>query len=284
MDKKKKKKHPGWLKKLRSRYRLMLINETNFQEKLSVGLTPLNIIFIFCAGFLLFFTFSYLLIFAVPALRVYMPGYQPDEEKVFKTNTIQRLKDYDKKLRLLEEKEKMLHVMLSGEEIRMEDMAVMKQEMEQVDSLTEKWSSGYTITEPTGNVYFTGQGNEIRLEGLFYAPVKGKITSTFEKTLHPAVDIVPYKDESIKAALDGTIIFSSWTPDFGNVICIQHADNWLTVYKHCANAIKKKGMRVRTGEIIAVLGNSGELSSGPHLHFELWHNGMALNPVDFIGF
>lgn len=119
----------------------------------------------------------------------------------------------------------------------------------------------------------------------FYSPVKGVVTSAFDRqTRHFATDIATKMNEPIQSILDGHVIFSSFTPSTGYVIIIQHSDNLISVYKHCAALLKKEGAFVKGGEVVALAGNTGELTTGPHLHFELWYNGNAVNAEDYINF
>jgi murein DD-endopeptidase MepM/ murein hydrolase activator NlpD len=119
-----------------------------------------------------------------------------------------------------------------------------------------------------------------------FSPINGGIiTEKFNgKKEHYGLDLVAKKDEPVKAVTDGTVIFSSWTNDTGHVIAIQHANNLISVYKHNSVLLKKLGNFVKAGEIIAVIGNSGELTTGPHLHFELWHNSNPVDPEQFVSF
>jgi len=120
---------------------------------------------------------------------------------------------------------------------------------------------------------------------LFFPPVNGLISDSFNlKTNHFAVDLVAKKGSKIKSVKRGTVIVSDWNPETGYVIGIQHEDNFISFYKHCSVLLKKVGDIVSTGENIAIIGNSGELSSGPHLHLELWKNGAPLNPTNYIAF
>lgn len=119
----------------------------------------------------------------------------------------------------------------------------------------------------------------------FYNPIKGMISSSFNaKEQHYAVDIAVKLNEPVRATLSGHVVFASYTPETGYVAIIQHGNNLLSLYKHCASIIKKVGSFVRGGEVIAFAGDTGELSTGPHLHFELWYNGNPVNPTDYIAF
>lgn len=119
----------------------------------------------------------------------------------------------------------------------------------------------------------------------FFTPVKGIVTQHFDTDArHYGIDVACKKDEPVKAALDGIVIFSGFTTETGNVIAIQHAGNTVSLYKHCSVIFKKVGNFVRSGAAIGVVGNTGEFSSGPHLHFEIWYNGAPVNPADYIRF
>jgi murein DD-endopeptidase MepM/ murein hydrolase activator NlpD len=120
---------------------------------------------------------------------------------------------------------------------------------------------------------------------MFFPPVKGLVTNAFNGSHdHYGTDIVTGANEVVKATLPGTVTMSGWTIETGNVIQIQHEDNIISVYKHNAELLKHIGDRVKAGDPIAIIGNSGELTTGPHLHFELWYNGSPLNPQDYISF
>jgi murein DD-endopeptidase MepM/ murein hydrolase activator NlpD len=122
-------------------------------------------------------------------------------------------------------------------------------------------------------------------ETFFFSPITGFISDHFDmKTGHYGVDVVAKTNEAVKNVADGTVLFASWTQDSGYVIMIQHRGNLISVYKHNAELLKKVGTFVNAGEIISIVGNSGEMTNGPHLHFELWYNGNPLNPEEFVTF
>jgi murein DD-endopeptidase MepM/ murein hydrolase activator NlpD len=130
-------------------------------------------------------------------------------------------------------------------------------------------------------------GNKYRELGeiFFFSPLTGFITDRYDvKKAHFGVDIGSKTNEPVKAIADGTVIMASWTQDSGYIIAIQHRGNLISVYKHNAELLKKVGNFVNAGEIISIVGNSGENTNGPHLHFELWYNGNSLNPEEFVTF
>lgn len=128
-------------------------------------------------------------------------------------------------------------------------------------------------------------GAESLSEMLLFTPIQGIVSQKFNaEQEHYGVDIVAAKDSPIKSVYDGTVILSSWTDETGYVIAVQHEEKLISVYKHCSRLLKESGDQIKKGDIVAIIGNTGKLSSGPHLHFELWHQGQALNPEEIIAF
>ena len=128
--------------------------------------------------------------------------------------------------------------------------------------------------------------NPLPMDGLFfYKPVNGVISSHYQADIHHfGVDIAAASKESVLATLDGTVMYAGYDPNQGNVIQLQHKNGFVSVYKHNELLLKEPGEQVVAGEAIALVGNTGKLSTGPHLHFELWYNGKPVNPEDFIVF
>ena len=126
----------------------------------------------------------------------------------------------------------------------------------------------------------------VPLEQLYFiAPLMGEISAGFDPDRnHFGIDILAPKNTAVKAAMDGFVFFSDWTRETGNTIGIQHENNVITFYKHNAELLKAAGSEVKAGEAIAIIGNTGHLTTGPHLHFELWHQGEAVNPVQYVAF
>ncbi len=130
----------------------------------------------------------------------------------------------------------------------------------------------------------SGKYRELQ-EMFFFTPITGFVSDHYDiKKGHYGIDIVAKTNEPVKCVADGTVVMASWTQDSGHVIAVQHRGNLLTVYKHNAGLLKKVGSFVNAGDIISIVGNSGEMTDGPHLHFEMWYNGNSLNPEDFVTF
>mgnify|MGYP000480597311 FL=1 len=120
---------------------------------------------------------------------------------------------------------------------------------------------------------------------MFFAPVKGGITQQFNvNEKHFAIDVVAKTGTPVKAVADGTVIFSEWTAETGYVLIVEHVNDFISVYKHNGTILKEQGDFVKSGEVISNVGSTGELTTGPHLHFELWNNGYPVNPTNYIDF
>jgi lipoprotein NlpD len=127
--------------------------------------------------------------------------------------------------------------------------------------------------------------NPVQTDFFFYRPLNGIISSAFnEEKSHFGIDLTAAPKENVIATLDGTVIYAGFDPKYGNVISLQHKNDFISIYKHNDILLKEVGDRVAAGEAIAIVGNTGELSTGPHLHFELWHQGNPVNPEEYIAF
>jgi murein DD-endopeptidase MepM/ murein hydrolase activator NlpD len=278
------------IKKLKSRYRLVIINDTTFEEKFSFSLTPLNV-FTGFSSFLVFFTSIITLLIVFTPLREYIPGYTDSSTR---QNVIKLLYQTDSLERVLQYRDEYYANILNilNDKVSVGDTAAVqaaapaeksKGDMKR-SAAEEKFVREYESQKDNYNVKTASKSAGMRIITL-YPPVKGKISKPFlAGESHTAIDIVTPPNEAVKAVMDGRIIFASWNPETGHVIAIQHKQNLISIYKHNASILKKYGTFVRAGEPIAIVGNSGELTTGPHLHFELWENGQALNPELFIKF
>lgn len=289
-----KEKKRTWIKKLRSKYHLIIRNDETFEEKISLRLTKLNV-FIIISSLIIILVVLVIYLVAFTTLREYIPGY---------TDVSLRKKLYELQARAdsleADFKRKDLFIynikkIIEGEEIVDELPNVIESNID-YDTIKLYKSTEDSIlraefeNRDVYNLHFDDNGelyrNASSIRGFnFFAPIKGIITNKFNLAeKHYGVDIVAKKNEAIKATLDGTVIFSDWTPETGYVIGIQHKRNIISVYKHNSALLKEEGSFVKAGETVAIIGESGELTTGPHLHFELWYNGTPINPEDYISF
>jgi murein DD-endopeptidase MepM/ murein hydrolase activator NlpD len=279
--------------RLSARYLLVIRKEENLEEKSSVGFTYARLLVFSIVVFMLVFVASLFLAQTLLA-KWFDPRYAQRE-------TNKKLNQLSSKLDSLarEEENKDQFIqnfkrVLSGdtatgfvdpaEALRGQDKPikpVSSMKLAPTDSLFRK---DFEQSELSVITLTSGKYRELR-ETFFFTPITGFISDKYDvKKGHYGVDIVAKTNEPIKSIADGTVIMASWTQDAGYVIAIQHRGNLLSVYKHNAELLKKVGSFVNAGEIISIVGNSGEMTDGPHLHFELWYNGNSLNPEEFVTF
>lgn len=275
-------------KKLLHKYRLVVLNEATFEERFSFKLNRLNV-FVFSSVLALFLIAFTILLIAFTPLREYIPGYSSTSLKkqavtlAFKTDSLQQA------LSINEQYITSIKKVLTGD-VKTVDfnrdsiIEAAQKDTEGLDLSPSKQDSLLREIVSQEDKYNPLIDSE-QLNFVLFAPVKGTISEDYDpETKHFAVDIVTIKDSPIKAAADGTVIFAEWTAETGNVIIIKHNNNLITVYKHNASLSKEQGDLVKAGEVIATVGNTGELTTGPHLHFELWSDGYPINPTNFIDF
>jgi murein DD-endopeptidase MepM/ murein hydrolase activator NlpD len=126
---------------------------------------------------------------------------------------------------------------------------------------------------------------DLPIEGMhFFCPLKGVISQGYNPVTHPYIDITAPEGSVVKATLDGTVIYAGWSDDTGYTIQIQHEGDIVSIYRHNEKLLKRSGDKVTAGSPIALIGNTGELTTGDHLHFELWHKGEAVDPTRYINF
>lgn len=285
-----------WIQKLRNKYRLVIMNDETYEEKLSFRLSRLNV-FVFTGAVTILLVVITIYIIAFTPLREYIPGY----------TDVSLQKDlYDLELRAdsLEEKCRVndlyihnINNIIMGKEI-VEDLPELPETNMKYDSIKLERSMEDSLLrlEMEGrdkyNIsYYEEQEETIKGKSAsivnfnFFTPLKGIITNNFNPSEnHFGVDIVAKRNDAIKATLAGTVIFAGWTLETGYIIGLQHEGDLISMYKHNSSLLKQEGNFVKAGEPIAIIGESGELSTGPHLHFELWFNGKPVNPSDYISF
>jgi len=283
MEKKKKK----YLHKLRSKFRLVILNDETFEEKVSLKLSRMNV-FVFFGGSIILLIIGMITLIAFTPLREYIPGYASTELRREALKLAIRADSLEQRLALNNQQLRSIQNIINGE-IPMNEMDtateqdIAKPDAEELEA-SEKENDLRTFVDEEDR--FNIPSNPSALSHFsFFTPVKGMITGKYNlQEDHPAVDIVADKNAPVKSCLSGTVLMAEWTSQTGYVMVIQHNQNLISIYKHNSALLKKQGDLVRTGEVIAIIGNSGEQSTGPHLHFELWHMGIPVNPENFIAF
>ena len=276
---------------LRNKYRLVILNDDSFAEKFSLRLSPLGLIILLGSITILMTTLVISLV-AFTSLREYIPGYGNIQDRKAIVNLTTKTDSLENALVARDWYINNILNILSGK-TEGKPPKPSKDSTGKYANLNIKPSEEdinlrnnieNNLLESTSNKVTANKNNAL-VNFFFFTPVQGFITSSFNiKDGHFGTDIVCKENELIKSTLDGTVIFAGFTSDDGYVIQIQHNSNLTSVYKHQSSIIKKIGDFVKSGEPIGIVGDTGENSKGPHLHFELWYNGFAINPQDYIVF
>lgn len=286
----KKSKASKWSSKLRDKYRLMLINDATFEERLSIRLTRMNVLLLAIAAFTIHGAFVTAVIVFTP-LKKYIPGYSDQQTKLNAYRSTLLADSLEVEVAMRDLYLQNLRNVLSGD-LPADSVTLFTPVKipEAADLAPGKADSVFRARNAKEEAYSISEGkgtsDRRSLSSIFFfPPLRGIVTSPFEVGQeHFGIDIVASAEAAVKACLDGTVIMSSWTTDGGHVLQIQHRFDLISVYKHNSVLLKKTGDRVRAGEAIAIVGNSGELTTGPHLHFELWLNGEAVDPQAYMVF
>ncbi len=294
----------NWLEKLRDQYRLVIVNDETFEEVSSLKLSPLSV-YIFLSSLVVGTALLVIVLIVSTPLKRYIPGYgdfKRDSEIAALTRKAAELEKEINAQRFYNEN---LRKILSGDLSDFSEEAVKgkaKADTSQTKGalptdIAGRLGESALISEPATEAQQGASANQpkalpVGLPGdlpieriLFIPPVSGEISAHFNPPKgHYGVDIAAPRNTAVKAAADGVVISAGYTVETGYSITIQHPHNVVTLYKHNSVLLKKAGTPVKAGEAIALIGNSGVESSGPHLHFELWYRGQPLNPVDYVGF
>lgn len=282
------------LTRLRYKYRLVLINEENFEERLSFRLSRLHV-YSLLTILSLFWIMLMIYLLAFTSLREYIPGYTDPalKHKIYRLNTT--LDSLETKLYANEQYLDNIRRILKGEEM-LETNHKQGGITNNYDEITNYKSVEDSLLrlelEKQGqfNIYFH-ESEEVYAQTfnkgpkVYFPPLSGIITNQFDpNNKHFGIDIVAKRNDAIKAMDNGIVILAEWTINTGYILAIQHSGNMISVYKHNSSLLKHAGEYVKAGDMISIIGNSGEQSTGPHLHFELWVNGSAVNPLQYIAF
>ena len=279
--------------RLTTKYQLVIRNEENLAEKSTFGFTYAKVLLMSAALFIVVFVLSLFL-----SKTLLAKWFDPKHAQMVANKQLYELAlkvdslaaEVDRKDNFIQNFQRILSgdtssgfvdpaQSLSGEDRTVKPVGNMKPAVDDSLFRREFEKSDLSLVSLTSGKY-----RELQ-ETFFFSPITGFISDHYDlKKGHYGIDIVAKTNEPVKCIADGTVIISSWTQDSGHVIAVQHRGNLISVYKHNAELLKKVGTFVNAGEIISIVGNSGEMTDGPHLHFELWYNSNSLNPEEFVTF
>ncbi len=276
-------------RKLLHKYRLVILNESTFEEKISFKLSRLNV-FVTGSLFIIGLIGLTTLLIAFTPLREYIPGYSSTQlkkqatELTYKTDSLVRTLEYTN--RYLNNIRLVLKGEIENNEASRDSLfEKFKLDPSSVDLNPIKEDSllrAEVALEDKYNLFEKAVGD---IDIVLFSPVSGMVSQVFDaQKKHYAVDVVAPFETPVKTVADGIVVFAEWTAETGYVIIVKHKNELLSIYKHNGSLNKMQGELVKAGEVIASVGNTGEFTTGPHLHFELWNNGSPMNPLDFVDF
>ena len=283
-----KNKRKAFWKNIKFKYKLTIINENTLEEIVVIHVSKLNGLSVLLSAVTVIFLIASLIIAFTP-LRNYLPGYMNTEVReqvvmnALRADSLQQMLERQRMYVMNIQdiiggvvKVDSVHSIDSLTMVRSEELMERTQAEDDFRKQYEE-SERYNLTTIDNAPAVTGL--------IFFRPTRGMVSSSFDANRkHFGIDIAATPNESVLATLDGTVILATYTADTGYVIQVQHNQNLVTVYKHCGSLLKKVGDTVKAGEAIALVGNTGEKTTGPHLHFEIWNKGRALDPSKYIVF
>ncbi len=275
------------LQKLLSKYRLVILKEESYEEKFSYGLSGLNVFLLtaFLAILIIGLTAS---LIAFTSLKEYIPGYDSTELRAKALKNFERVDSLTQAIYTNQEFINSIGGVITGELQKKEVTTGQKEPSELFDDRALKTNKEDSILRKI--VEKEDRFNALdpitkKVDFVLFSPVIGKVTSGFDfGSKHFGIDVALPIKTPVKAVAGGTVVFAEWTVQTGFVVILKHTFGLISVYKHNDSGLIKQGDLIEPGQVIAFSGSTGELSSGPHLHFELWREGNPINPLDYINF
>lgn len=273
--------------RLLNKYRLVVLNEETYEERISYKLTRLNI-FLFIALISTLLVITTISLIAFTSIKEYIPGY---DSTLLRQKAVENIETLDSLEKVIQTNQKFINsvgaVILGDvlEEDVVNESNIVKIDVSELDFKTNVQDSLLRSIVEKEDRFNAFESPSSKVEYVLIRPISGKISSQFDLgQKHFGVDIPASNNTPIKAVSDGRVIFSEWTIDTGYVIIIEHSFGLTSVYKHNSTGLVNQGDYVNSGQAIALSGNTGELSTGPHLHFELWSEGNPVDPLEYISF
>ena len=283
------KQNKTFLKRIFNDYKVVVSSEDTFEEKLSFKANKINAFIIMFLYSIILIAFTISIVFFTQ-LREMVPGYSSSDLLNRAIYLTKKTDSLEQQIALNNKFYKSIEDVLSGnvdefvsrDELSIDSNLINPDIFTISPNLQDSILRQYVENEDKFNL----TNNELVIENkMFFSPIKGEITQNFNfNENHFAIDIAADIGTPVKSVLDGKIIFSEWSLETGYVVVIDHGENIISVYKHNSKTLKEQNDFVQAGEVIAYSGNQGNLSSGPHLHFELWKNGTPIDPEPLLNF
>ena len=283
------KQNKTFLKRIFNDYKVVVSSEDTFEEKLSFKANKINAFIIMLLYSIILIAFTISIVFFTQ-LREMVPGYSSSDLLNRAIYLTKKTDSLEQQIALNNKFYKSIEDVLSGnvdefisrDELSTDSNLINPDIFTISPNLQDSILRQYVDNEDKFNL----TNNELVIENkMFFSPIKGEITQSFNfNENHFAIDIAADIGTPVKSVLDGKIIFSEWSIETGYVVVIDHGENIISVYKHNSKTLKEQNDFVQAGEVIAYSGNQGNLSSGPHLHFELWKNGTPIDPEPLLNF
>jgi len=270
-------------------YRIVIFNDHNLHIIRQIRFNARTFVMAFVFA-VIFIIIAVTMLIAFTPLREYIPGYPTGKMRQMLINNVLVVDSLEMEIQKRDKYFNDFRAMLAGEtpgaDTTVKHKTVSKPDQIQFKKFDHDSLFKNEIAQEQINLGINAGASRTGLATLlFFPPLNGVVTAKYDlNDGHYGVDIVGKMNSRISATLDGTVVFAGWTIDTGYVIYIQHEQNLITVYRHNSELLKIQGDKVRAGEAIAIMGNSGKETTGPHLHFEMWLNGASINPEDYIKF
>lgn len=273
--------------KLTFKYRFVVLNEDTFEERFSFKLNRLNA-FVFGGIFSVLLISLTILFITLTPLKEYIQGYSSSEMQKETTDLVYKVDSLNQILSVNDLYIENIQQVLKGEIKRVtfnKDSVLRQFQIDEIDFAPSSVDSLFREEVEQMDRFSVFQQAKKNTDIVFSSPIKGQITEQYDdQEKHFAVDIAVDQDTPVKTVADGTVIFTGFTADTGYVIVIEHGQGFTSIYKHNASIFKEQGALVKSGEVIASAGSTGNFSTGAHLHFELWNDGYPVNPTNYINF
>ena len=283
---KEKEKKP-FKQRLLNKYRLVVLNESTYEERLSYKLSRLNI-FLLVSLTATMIVVSTISLIAFTSIKEYIPGY---DSTALRTNAVHNIEVLDSLVRVIEKNQDYINsigAVILGETTRLEvqkEVGASRIDISNIEFRTNEEDSLLRKLVEQEDKFNVLESASSKVKFVLINPLFGQVTSKFDYSIkHFGTDIAVPTNSPVKSVANGTVVLAEWTIQTGFVVVIEHPYGLTSVYKHNESGLISQGELVESGQVIALSGNTGELTTGPHLHFELWRDGSPVNAEDYISF